>query len=151
VQELAERFEHDLAQEGPLERMEAVAVVLSQALNAAAWAISFVPAGGETIHTVSQADTRDQRLEGLRLETDSDVYAIADYPATARLINAGAGAFVVNVDDETADGAERALLEAQGRTGVLAAVAADPSVAIGDIELTDAAERADQLERRQPS
>jgi diguanylate cyclase (GGDEF)-like protein len=125
VQALAERFEDSLAEVGPLERIEAVAVHLSEALNAAAWAVSFVPAGGDTIHTVAQADTRDQRIEGLRLEVDNDIYAIDDYPATARLIRAGAGAFVAHVDDSTADGAERALLEAHSRTSVLAAAAAD--------------------------
>ena len=125
VQELAERFEGSLAEEGPLVRIEAVAVHLSEALNAAAWAVSFVPAGGDTIHTVAQADTRDQRIEGLRLEVDNDIYAIDEYPATARLIRAGAGAFVARVDDNAADGAERALLEEHNRTSVLAAAAAD--------------------------
>jgi diguanylate cyclase (GGDEF)-like protein len=125
VQELAERFDGALAGEGPLERIEAVAVHLSEALNAAAWAVSFVPAGAATIHTVAQADTRDKRLSGMRLEVDNDIYAIDDYPATARLIRAGAGAFVVRVDDSNADAAERALLEANGRTSVLAAAAAD--------------------------
>jgi diguanylate cyclase (GGDEF)-like protein len=125
VQELAEHFEGSLAGEGPLERIEAVAVHLAEALNAAAWAVSLVPAGSDSIHTVSQADSRDQRVEGLRLEVDNDVYAIDDYPATARLIRAGAGAFVARVDDTTADAAERALLEEQGRTSVLAAAAAD--------------------------
>ena len=38
-----------------------------------------------------------------------------EYPATARLSRAGAGAFVRNVDDQTADRAERALLELLGR------------------------------------
>jgi diguanylate cyclase (GGDEF)-like protein len=125
VHELAQRFEGDLAFEGPLERIEAVAGVLSEALNTAAWAVSFAPAGGTTIHTVSVADGRDKRVQGLHLEVDNDVYAIDDYPATARLIGAGAGAFVVRVDDSGADRAERALLEEQGRSGVLAAVAAD--------------------------
>jgi diguanylate cyclase (GGDEF)-like protein len=125
VQELAERFEGTLAEEGPLERIEAVAVHLSEALNAAAWAISFVPAGGDTIHTVAQADSRDQRVEGLRLEVDNDIYAIDEYPATARLIRAGAGAFVARADDSNSDAAERALLQTHKRTGVLAAAAAD--------------------------
>ena len=125
MQELAERFEGSLAKEGPLERIEAVAVHLSEALNTAAWAVSFVPAGADKIHTVSQADSRDQRIEGLRLEVDNDSYAIDDYPDTARLIRAGAGAFVVRVDDRGADEAERALLEANNRSGVLAAAAAD--------------------------
>jgi diguanylate cyclase (GGDEF)-like protein len=125
VQELAERFEDSLAGEGPLERIEAVAVNLAEALNAAAWAVSLAPAGGDTIHTVAQADSRDQRVQGLRLAVDNDTYAIDDYPATARLIRAGAGAFVVRVDDSTADRAERTLLEQTDRTGVLAAAAAD--------------------------
>jgi diguanylate cyclase (GGDEF)-like protein len=125
VQELNARFCEDLAHEGPLERIEAVAVALSEALNTSAWAISFAPAGGNTIHTVSQADGRDKRLEGLHLSLDNDVYSIDEYPATARLLRAGAGSFVVRVDDQGADRAERALLELLGRTSVLAAAAAD--------------------------
>jgi diguanylate cyclase (GGDEF)-like protein len=125
VQELHERFGGDLAHEGALERIEAVGVALSQALNTAAWAVSFAQEDGDTIHTVTQADGRDKRLHGLHLSLDNDVYALDEYPATSRLIRAGAGAFVVRVDDETADRAERSLLELLGRTGVLAASAAD--------------------------
>jgi diguanylate cyclase (GGDEF)-like protein len=128
VQELHARFEGDLAHEGPLERLEAVAVALSEALNTAAWAISFAPAGGHTIHTVAAADGRDKRLEGLHLGLDNDVYSLDDYPATCRLIKAGAGAFVARVDDLGADRAERSLLELLGRTSVLAACAADQDV-----------------------
>jgi len=125
VQELAERLDDELAEEGPLERIEVVASVLSEALNASAWAISFAPAGGDTIHTVATADGRDRRLDGLRLEAGNEIYAIGEFPATARLIGAGAGAFVVRADDGTADPAERALLESEGRKSVLAAAAAD--------------------------
>jgi diguanylate cyclase (GGDEF)-like protein len=128
IQELHSRFEGDLCHEGPLERLEAVAVALSEALNTAAWAISFAPAGGETIHTVSAADGRDKRLEGLHLGLVDDVYSLDDYPATSRLIRAGAGAFVTRVDDHDADRAERSLLELLGRTSVLAACAADQDV-----------------------
>jgi diguanylate cyclase (GGDEF)-like protein len=110
TRELTERFAGDLCHEGPLERIEAVAVTLSEALNTAAWAISFAPADGDTIHTIAQADGRDKRLEGLRLGLDNDVYSIHEYPATERLLRAGAGAFVTRVDDEAADDAERALL-----------------------------------------
>jgi diguanylate cyclase (GGDEF)-like protein len=128
VQELHARFAGDLAHDGPLARMEAVAVALSEALNTAAWAISFAPAGGETVHTVSLADGRDKRLEGLHLGLDNDVYTLDEYPATGRLIRAGAGAFVARVDDKGADHAERSLLELLGRTSVLAASAADQDV-----------------------
>ncbi|MEA2332794.1 MAG: hypothetical protein QOH58_2932 [Thermoleophilaceae bacterium] len=125
TRDLAARFERELADDGPLERIEAVAGALSEALNAAAWAISFTPVGGDTIHTISVADGRDKRLEGLHLGIDNEVYAVADYPATSRLIEAGAGAFVASVDDPSTDRAERALLELMGRTSVLAAAAAD--------------------------
>ncbi|HYN52287.1 MAG TPA: diguanylate cyclase [Thermoleophilaceae bacterium] len=125
VHDVSSRFEGDLADEGPLERVEAVAMALAEALNAAAWAVSSVPAGGYTIHTVSLADDRDQRLQGLHLEFDNDVYSIDDYPATARLIQAGAGAFVTRVGDGDADRAERALLQHEGREGVLVAAAVD--------------------------
>jgi diguanylate cyclase (GGDEF)-like protein len=125
VQELTTRFGSDLVHEGPLERIEAVAVALSEALNTAAWAISFSPAGGGTIHTVATADGRDKRLAGLHLGLDNEVYSVNEYPATERLLQAGAGAFVARVDDQAADRAERTLLELLGRTSVLAASAAD--------------------------
>lgn len=125
VQVVTARFAGDLALEGPPERIEAVAVAMSEALNTAAWAISFMPVGGETIHTVVSADGRDKRLEGLHIGLDNDVYPVDDYPATADLLRAGAGAFVAKVDDQGADRSERALLELLGRTSVLAACAAD--------------------------
>jgi diguanylate cyclase (GGDEF)-like protein len=128
VRELNARFAGDLCEEGPLERIEAVAIALSEALNTAAWAISFAPDGGETIHTVSTADDRDKRLEGLHLGLDNEVYSVDEYPATAALLEAGEGAFVTRVDDPGADSAERALLELLGRTGVLACTAADNEV-----------------------
>jgi diguanylate cyclase (GGDEF)-like protein len=125
VVELTARFSGDLAAEGPLERLEAVAVALSEALNTAAWAISFAPAGGDTIHTVAAADGRDKRLQGLHLGLDNEVYSMDEYPATMRLLQAGAGAFVARADDQTAERSERTLLELLGRTSVLAAASAD--------------------------
>ena len=67
VRELTARFGRDLAHEGPLERITAVAIGLSEALNTSAWAISFAPAAGDTIHTVTVADGRDKRLKGLHI------------------------------------------------------------------------------------
>ncbi len=128
VRELTARYSGDLEHEGPLERIEATAVALSEALNTAAWAISFAPDGADTIHTVSTADGRDKRLEGLHLGLDNEVYSVDEFPATGELLAAGAGAFVVSVDDTAADRAERTLLELLGRTSVLAAVAADHDV-----------------------
>ena len=125
VRELTARFGGDLAHEGPLERITAVAIGLSEALNTSAWAISFAPAAGDTIHTVTVADGRDKRLKGLHIGLDNEVYSMEEYPATMELLQSGAGAFVTHVDDQTADRAERSLLELWGRAGVLAASAAD--------------------------
>jgi diguanylate cyclase (GGDEF)-like protein len=128
VRDVTVRFAGDLEHAGAMERVEAVAIALSEALNTAAWAISFTPAGGDTIHTVSTADGRDKRLEGLHLSLDNEVYSLDEYPASARLLHAGAGAFVARVDDAGADRAERTLLELLGRTSLLAAAAADHDV-----------------------
>jgi diguanylate cyclase (GGDEF)-like protein len=125
VQELTERLEGDLAREGPLARIEAVGAALAEALNADAWAVSFAPAGSGVLRTVSLADGRDRRLEGLRIEVDNDVYPVESLPATARLIAAGTGAFVVYSDDPQADAAEREVLRRLDRAAVLAAAAAD--------------------------
>lgn len=125
IKEVTARFGADLVHEGPLERIEAVAEALSEALNTSAWAISFAPADGQKLHTVVLADGRDQRLAGLHIGIDSEVYPVDDFPATAELLDNGAGAFVAHVDDTTSDRAERALLEEWGHTSVLAATAAD--------------------------
>jgi diguanylate cyclase (GGDEF)-like protein len=125
IHEVSAGLEGDLADEGPLERIEAVAMALSEAVNAAGWAVSSVAADGDEIHTVSIADSRDQRFEGLHLELGMDTYSLDDYPATARLVHAGAGAFVIRVSDHGADRAERALLEEYGRDEVLVAASAD--------------------------
>jgi HD-GYP domain-containing protein (c-di-GMP phosphodiesterase class II) len=77
------------------------------------------------LHTLVVADGRDKRLAGLHIGLDNEVYAVDEYPATAELLQTGAGAFVAHVDDHTADRAERALLEQWGHTSVLAASAAD--------------------------
>jgi len=125
VHDLIAAFEGPLSSAGALERVEAVAIGLAETFNAAAWAVSFVPVPGEMIQTVSVADGRDRRVRGLRLEVDNDVYLVDEYPATARLIAAGAGSFVVHEDDPKADPAEREILRRENRTAVLVATAAD--------------------------
>ncbi len=125
VRELIARFEGPLASASALERVEAVAVAFAEIFNAAAWAVSFAPVPGDQIQTVSLADGRDRRLRGLHIDVDNDVYPADEYPATARLIRAGAGSFAVSAADPEADPAELAVLAAFKRTGVLAAAAAD--------------------------
>jgi GAF domain len=124
VREIYHDLEERLAEAEAVDRIEAVAMTLAGALNAAAWAVSFAPAGSGFLRTVSMSDDRDQRLQGLRLEVGNDVYALCEYPATARLVEAGSGAWTLDRDDEAADSAECALLDTYGRQGMLAAAAA---------------------------
>jgi putative methionine-R-sulfoxide reductase with GAF domain len=126
LEETTRRLNGELADHPALDRIEVVAIAISAALNAAAWAVSFAPMGEGTIHTVSMADDRDSRLSGLRLGVQDDVYPLDTYPATQRLLEAGSGTFVVLRGDPTADDSERALLEHHGREGVLAAAAGGP-------------------------
>ena len=84
--------------------------------------------GGDTIHTVSVRRRARQAARGLHLALDNEVYSVDEYPASARLLEAGSGSFVARVDDQSADRAERTLLELLGRTSVLAAAAADHEV-----------------------
>ena len=100
--------------EGPLERIQAVAVALSEALNTSAWAISFAPAGATRSTPLPSPTGATSASQGLHIGLDNEVYSIDEYPATARLLQSGAGAFVAHVDDQTADRAERSLLELLG-------------------------------------
>jgi diguanylate cyclase (GGDEF)-like protein len=124
LEEAAGRLDGELVERPTVERIEAVASGFADALNAAAWAVSFAPADGDRIHTISVANDRDARLRPLRPEVDLDAYPLSTYPSTARLVRAGAGALTVLRDDPAADPAERSLLEHSGRTAVVMATAA---------------------------
>jgi diguanylate cyclase (GGDEF)-like protein len=123
LEETTKRLNGELADHPALDRVETVAIAISAALNAAAWAVSFAPVGEGSIHTVSTADDRDSRLSGLRLGVHDDVYPLDTYPTTERLLGAGSGTFLARRGDPEADPAEVALLEHHGRDGVLAAAA----------------------------
>jgi diguanylate cyclase (GGDEF)-like protein len=125
LEEATRRLDGELSCRPALDRIEAVAVTVSEALNAAAWAVSYAPTGEGIIRTVSLADDRDRRLKGLRLAVDNDAYPLGDYQRTVQLLEAGAGTFVAGRDDIRADPGERALLQQFNRQEVLAATAAD--------------------------
>ena len=126
VAELARLLEGELAGRDALDRLEAVVTALAEAVNAAAWAISFAAKGGDTIQSISTADDRDTRLAGLRVGLDHEVYALGDFPSTERLVAAGSGSFLVERSDPGADSAEVGLLGNVGHDAVLAAAAAGP-------------------------
>ena len=120
-------LEGDLAARPALDRLEAVTSALAEAVNASAWAISFAERGGMEIRSMCTADDRNGRLLGLRVGLQEEVYPLAAYPATARLVAAGSGSYFVERSDGSADEAERRLLVQKGHDAVLgvAAAAAD--------------------------
>ena len=109
----------------PLDRLEAVAMAFARVTNAASWAVSRSAAGTGLIESLSIADDRDTRLRGLRVGAGDEMFSLADFPATSRLVRAGAGSFFFSRTDPDADPAETSLLEEMSRDSVLAAAASD--------------------------
>jgi diguanylate cyclase (GGDEF)-like protein len=114
-----------LSQRATLDRMEAVSSAMAQLVNAAGWAVSFARRGEPAIRSLAAADGRDTLLRGMRVGLEDEVYTLADYPATERLVSQGSGTFHVDRYDRGADPAERDLLDDIGFTAVLAAAATD--------------------------
>ena len=108
-----------LAGRVPLDRTEAVALAVGEALDASACTVSWCPAGTGVLETVFLDDRRMNRTSGHRFGAQGSRYAVADFPQTERIM--AGGAFVVAADDPEADAAERRLLADWGMTGVLAA------------------------------
>jgi diguanylate cyclase (GGDEF)-like protein len=122
---LLARLDGELAKNQALERLEAVAAALSQSVNAAGWTVSHAPTGAELVRSISTANSRQQRLRGVRIGLENEVYPLGDYPATAAVLAAGSGGFAVRRRDASADPAERSLLEELGYEAMIAAAAAN--------------------------
>ena len=98
------------------DRLEAVAVAFADAFDAGGWAISCRAQGDDSVRTVFEGGRRAHRVSGvpsLRFGSSEDVYALADYPTTAAIMDRG-GDFCVRTSDPQSDPAERALLEYAG-------------------------------------
>jgi diguanylate cyclase (GGDEF)-like protein len=123
-----------LCDRSSLDRLEAVALGCGAAIDASATVVSFRADGADLIDTVFANDARTSRTSGRRFGTMGEVYESSAYPATARILDAG-GSFLVFVDDETADEAERALLREWGMSGVVAAAAVESGEGAWLVEL----------------
>ena len=121
----ARLLDGDLLGRPVADRFETVAQSFAEAVNAAAWTVSFSPAGSEVIQSICTADDRDTRLRGLRVGLEQEVYTLDEYPATRRLIESGSGTFLIERSDPSADPAERELLDEMGHEAVLGVAAAD--------------------------
>jgi diguanylate cyclase (GGDEF)-like protein len=114
-----------LAERDTLDRLEAVCTSFAEVINAAGWTISLASTDSQTIRSLCTADERDSRLRGIRVGLEREVYALGEYPLTARLVAAGNGSFLVDRYDNDADAAERSLLIELDYAGVLAAAVSD--------------------------
>ncbi len=106
-------------------RLEVVVAGLASALNTAGWTISFCAHGSGTIRSISIADNRDSRVKDMRVGVGEEVYAVGDYPLTAKVVHAGAGSFYVDRQDQAGDPAERELLAELGFRAVLGVAVPD--------------------------
>jgi diguanylate cyclase (GGDEF)-like protein len=124
---LLARLDGELADAKALDRLEAVAQTLSQSVNAAGWTISHAPLGSGLVRSIANADSRQQRLRGVRIGLENEVYPLEQYPATRAVVATGSGGFAVRKRDASADPAERSLLEELGYETLIAATAANGS------------------------
>jgi diguanylate cyclase (GGDEF)-like protein len=107
------------------DRLEAVAIAFADAYDAGGWAVSCRPPGADSVRTLFEGGRRAHHVSGvpsLRFGASEDVYPLADYPATAAIMEDG-GDFCVRKDDPDGDAAEQALLEHAGYRALVAAAA----------------------------
>ena len=148
--EISRALSNDLAGAGSLVRLEWVATKLTEAAGLARCNVSLAAAGTSYLHEVSLGDNRADRgadVQIVRTWEEFEFYGLDEYPLTAQIIAAGSGSFVVTVDDEEADPAERSLLEREGLAGVCAAAAGDDAgVYLVELESDDPADDLAALE-----
>ena len=137
VRFLLELLDGELAGAGELARLEAVTGAFAEAFDAARWAISRRRAGAPEVETLLGSERRDRYdpdAPDVRFSVEDEVYALADYPLTAQVLERGGG-FAIDEADEKADARERALLAEWGFTAVTAAAALAPDGTAWLIEL----------------
>ena len=137
VRFVLELLDAELDGAGELARLEAVTGAFAEAFDAAKWAISSRPPGSPDIETLLGAERRDRYdpdAPDIRFSVQDEVYALADYPLTAAIMERGGG-FALAATDERADDRERALLVEWGFTAVTAAAALAPDGTAWLVEL----------------
>ncbi|MFN8150320.1 MAG: diguanylate cyclase [Solirubrobacterales bacterium] len=128
--EIGHALTGELASAPTLDRLEHVAIALTEAADLAVCSVSIAASGSGLLRELSQGDNRDPRSAGVhvvRSWEEFERYELDLYPATARIVEAGCGTFVARVGDEGSDAAEREMLRHEGFEGVVAAAAGDES------------------------
>jgi diguanylate cyclase (GGDEF)-like protein len=113
------RWRHMLDRGSAVQRLESLGDVVLPLLDLNRWLLSEVPAGSTTMR-IRSVHTR-RRTPGLTPfpPLEEQVYALADFPATAGALERGTG-FHVHVDDPSADPDERQLLAELGNRYLIA-------------------------------
>lgn len=114
--------------------LDSVAATMTQAIGASGCAISRWDKDADTVVTLADHIVTTSGSEV------GKVYAIADYPATARMLET-CQSLIVNLDDETGDPQERKLLAELGFASMLAVPLVVKDKVIGLVELYDASLR----------
>jgi len=105
-------------------RVQGVAELAADALDAASWSVSAVAEDGERVRTMAHTDRRFG--PGVRVVRQGETFRLADFPRTRSAV--AGGAFHVHAADPEADRAEARLLRRDGRTELVAAGASDQLV-----------------------
>lgn len=110
----------------PAQALQILAVQVCNVAGAAAWSLSMVTEDGQGIRAYRGVESARDGVSGLRVlaAPQDTVFALADYPATARALTTGVP-FLASVDLTESDPAEVALLEELGYRAVLVATADD--------------------------
>jgi diguanylate cyclase (GGDEF)-like protein len=129
IDELVPRVVELLDQRDPhdsVSALELLAQELSRALDAAAWSISATIDDGKKLRAVSGVGSELDPQSGVRLldSVVESVYAVADFPATARAL-AERDAFIAGPQVPGSDPAELTVLEELGYEAVIVVGAAD--------------------------
>jgi diguanylate cyclase (GGDEF)-like protein len=102
-----------------IERIEAVAGMISSALNGAAWSISRWEQGSPVMRTVASADDRASRLRATRVMLEHHTWPLTSLPLAADLLTRGNGGFVIRSDDERAEPITRDVIRDLGYQAAL--------------------------------
>ena len=122
------RLDTDLLRSPALDRLEAVAAAYTDAANFARWAISFAGAGRSYLRDMSLGENRSRTASGIRVVPgyeQYEQYELDDFPTTAKIVAAGSGSFIAQLNDENSDPQERDFLEREGFKAVVGAAAGD--------------------------
>jgi diguanylate cyclase (GGDEF)-like protein len=118
------RWQRMLDQGSVVQRLEALGDVLVSLLDLNRWLLSEVPIDSPTMRIRSIHTRRRNPGSTPFPPLEEQVYALADFPATAEALAVDAG-FQVHVDDPTADPDERALLAELGNRYLIALAQTD--------------------------